>query len=84
MNLYTTKFSTHKISSQSLEVRYVLDILAKPKKHESFNFTEIEDDCGQIKNVTNPTQRKVEKVSAGKSFTNYEIIILLISNFSIT
>ena len=67
MNLYTTKFSTHKISSQSLEVRYVLDIHAKPKKHESFNFTEIEDDCGQIKNVANLTQRKVEKVNNNNS-----------------
>lgn len=49
MNLYTTKFSAHKISSQSLEVRYVLDIYAKPKKFESFNFIKTEDDCGQKK-----------------------------------
>ena len=77
MNLYTTKFSTHKISSQSLEVRYVLDIMLSQRSLNLSILLRLKMIVDR-KNVTNLTQWKVEKVSAGKSFTNCEIIILLI------
>ena len=80
MNLSTTNLNTHKILSQYLEIRYVLEIHDKLKKHEFLDFIENEDDCGE-KKVTNLSHCKV---SPSKPFSNCEIIVLYISNFSIT